>query len=788
MPDGSRTQPWGVENQLDSSRMQGHTTENVSLANRETSIVETQPPETLNGRNVVSDLPASDEGDDYVPATLGGSTSYGNRFDGPPYSQHEQRDGTTPRTLSEMPGNRAIAAASPSPTFPHAKPSVKLSEIRKQLPPVSTGVERASVQRLSSSPGGALESPVGRTSTSSSRDLRPLHTSGSSASQTASKSKVLGARGSSDTSRQYAVSRRSSEASNTLATPLVKTPEVDETQRSFEKLIKSDETIQYTLTPQSVRETDSLDSPRYSHSRTETAELADFIRSSGPTSLEGGRPATSRSIVSLKGLNGLRSSLTATSKAPVVQGLAPVRDMPSSPSQYSRPTTARSAKGPPRDAKPKSENTEDFADFIRSTGPDVVEISDSGKDKNAMMPSTKKPRPTKAMLANNRTSSAASTGKKITKANPSLSKSPPPVASPPTVASPQPATSPPPHTRPVPKLQAREPTYGPEYSIELLKFLQEGPANDQERERDRLAVPAAPAASIVPQNPRVPANLRNRYSDNTRSSISSTQDSAYANKSIRSTNSRTGLLDSSRGSYGGSPPLSQRAFRFDDPPQAARKQRRAKDPYAIDTDSEDEGSDLSPKPNNQEESLIDFLNSTPPLSDPKPIIPSAFDDMPDLTARSNKINKKASDMYKQRNARAAASATPGIRTAAQAPTSSPQRGRASKSAAPSTQSPQLPPLNARDISPHLMSSYTPSSTANGTASASTAPRKVKPVGTARLDHDDNTRGMSDLADFLRNSEPPTQVPKEMMAGQASAEEKEAEVKGLWGRFKKRRGR
>lgn len=256
MPDSSRTQPRGVENQLDSSRMQGHTTENVSLDNRETSIVETQPPQTLNDRNVLSDLPANDEGDDYVSATLGISTPYGNRFDGPPYGQLRQRNGTTPRNLSEMPGSRAIAAASPSPTFPHAKPSVKLSEIRKQLPPVRTGVERASVQRLSSSSGGGLESPLGRTSTSSSRDLRPIYTSGSSASQTASKSKVLGARGSSDTSRQYAVSRRSSEASNTLATPLVKTPEVDETQNSFEKLIKSDETIQYTLTPQSVRDSD----------------------------------------------------------------------------------------------------------------------------------------------------------------------------------------------------------------------------------------------------------------------------------------------------------------------------------------------------------------------------------------------------------------------------------------------------------------------------------------------------------------------------------------------------
>lgn len=254
----SQRQPWGVENQLDSSRMQGHRTENVSLGNRETSIVETQPPQ----HSEVRDFPvgkargSNDEGDDYVPATLDGSTWHGHRFNGAGYAPPGQTNGSTPRSQPEMGGNRVVAALSPSPTFPHAKPSVKLSEIRKQLPPVSTGAERASVQRVSSSPGGPLESPVGRPSTSSSRELRPINTSGSSTSPAASKSKVLGARGSSDTSRQYAVSRRSSEASNLLATPLVKTPEVDETQRSFEQLIKSDETIQYTLTPQSVRESE----------------------------------------------------------------------------------------------------------------------------------------------------------------------------------------------------------------------------------------------------------------------------------------------------------------------------------------------------------------------------------------------------------------------------------------------------------------------------------------------------------------------------------------------------
>ncbi|KAI4253692.1 MAG: hypothetical protein L6R42_007482, partial [Xanthoria sp. 1 TBL-2021] len=575
MPGISRTQPRGVENQLDSSRMQGHTTENVSLDNRETSIVETQPPQVSENRDVVRDFPVSkatgsnDEGDDYVvPATLGGSTPHGNRFNGSSYAQPAQPNGPRPRSLAEMPGNRLMAAPSPSPTFPPAKPSLKLSEIRKQLPPVSTGVERASVQRVSPSPGSVLESPVGRTSTSSSRELRPIHSSGSSTSQTASKSKVLGARGSSDTSRQYAVSRGSSEASNTLATPLVRTPEIDETQHSFEQLIKSDETIQYTLTPQSVRETKPLDSPRYSHSRTATAELADFFRTSGPPPAETGRPTIGRSIVSLKGLNGLRSNPTATSKPAAIQTSAPSQETPKTPSQYSRPTPARSPQGAPRDAQLDSETTQDFADFIRSTGPEAVSGRDPTRDRG-VAPSANMARPTKAMSPEQRSTSAASTGRKITKPNPSLAKSPPPVA------------HTPPAKRPTSRLQAREPTYGPTHNEDLLEFLKQGPVDHQGVEKRQAP---SPVASVVPQNPHVPTNLRDRFSDNTRSSVASTQDSAFANRSIRSTNSRTGLLDSSRGSFGGSPPLSQKPSRFDEPSQAARKQRRLKDPYAVDTD------------------------------------------------------------------------------------------------------------------------------------------------------------------------------------------------------------
>ncbi|KAL8784067.1 MAG: hypothetical protein Q9213_004194 [Squamulea squamosa] len=792
-----QSRPLGVESRVDSSRMQGHTTENVSLDNRETSIVETRSPQIPEIQDSARDSPvgqvvqSKDEGNGYVPATLENPTSYANRdrSNGASYAQAGQLYGSTPRPQPETAGNMAMAVPAPSPTIPLAKPSVKLSEIRKQLPPVRTGVERASVQRVTSSPGGALESPVGRTSTSSSRELRLVNTSGSNSSPTAAKTKVLGVRGSSDTSRQYATSRRSSEASNILGTPLVKTPEIDETQRSFEQLIKSDETIQFTLTPQSVRETDSPDSARYSHSRTGTAELADFIRTSGPPPVEMGRPSTGRSIVSLKGLNGLRSNPMAGTKIAADQSTAPSLQKPKPENQRPRPVTARSAQGGPREAQWEYETTRDFADFIRSTGPDAeiapsspaMVVQDKAVQDKVVTASMSKPRPNKAMTPDQRSASATSSnGRKITKPNPGLSKSPPPT------------TQDQPSKRTTSKLQAREATYEPTHNEDLLDFLKQGPADDRGIEKRSLP---GPVASVVPQNPRVSNNLRERFSDNTRSSVASTQGSALANRSIGSTNSETGLLDSSRGSLGGSPSLSQKLTRFDEPAQGIRKQRRGKDPYVIDSNSEDEAQSGTPKPQRQEESLIDFLNSMPPLKQPGPIIPSAFDDIPNPTIRTNNINKKANLMQNQRNSRTAAitAATPGIRSANLAPSSNP-RGRTPNSA-PSAHAPQLPPLNSRDTSPHLMSTYnTPSanpqtSIPNGVSTTSGNPQpKAKAQRIARSDRDDNTRGTSDLADFLRNSEPPTQVPREMMRRTDSVEEKEGEGKGIWGRIRKRRGR
>lgn len=144
-----------------------------------------------------------------------------------------------------------------SRTVSQAKPASKLSDLGSQFPAVITGTDRAAVQRVMPSPISAREpcAPIGRTSTSSNRDLTPVQTSSPSTSQVSQKLKGRVGRDSSD-ARRPSTPRRSSEGSGSMASDKrsLSTPKAEDAQRSFDQLIKSDETIQYTLTPQNMRE------------------------------------------------------------------------------------------------------------------------------------------------------------------------------------------------------------------------------------------------------------------------------------------------------------------------------------------------------------------------------------------------------------------------------------------------------------------------------------------------------------------------------------------------------
>lgn len=248
-----------LSQQLPLSSMQGYAKENASLDKREASVVEPIPSQVFGNKGLISQG-VSDETashyreDENTPAELRDLFSYaGNdQFGGATSTIRDINTRNYGSVHRSHPDANANTVRSSSPTFAQAKgPAV--SGIRKQLPPVSTGVERAAVQRVSASPVSPMESPFGRTSTSSNRELRALHKSSSSASHRAAKLKGLVGIQSSDTNRQSAVSRTSSDGSASIA---VRTPKRDETQQSFEDLIKSDETIQYTLTPPTVRDID----------------------------------------------------------------------------------------------------------------------------------------------------------------------------------------------------------------------------------------------------------------------------------------------------------------------------------------------------------------------------------------------------------------------------------------------------------------------------------------------------------------------------------------------------
>lgn len=232
-------------------------------------------------------------------------------------------------------------------------------------------------------------------------------------------------------------------------------------------------------------------------------------------------------------------------------------------------------------------------------------------------------------------------------------------------------------------------------------------------------------------------------------------------KSLRSSaNSRTALLETNRANgtgYNGTP--SQSSSRAQDPPRPQRKQRRVRDPYAIDSDSDE---DLEVGASNTtkrgEESLADFLRNVPaPVSPTK--LQSAFDDIEE--PRGNTTLRKASaPSVNSRPTRL--ESTPGKSPTVRNPsagTSVPQGTTASNfsqssSLRPRATSDNLPPVRAPQ--------------------RSAAPLQAR---SGRM----NIERSNDLADFLKNSEPP---PTTQSYAPSFAKEQESGFTRMFSRRKK----
>ncbi|KAE8348907.1 hypothetical protein BDV28DRAFT_142460 [Aspergillus coremiiformis] len=226
-------------------------------------------------------------------------------------------------------------------TQPRPSPSAGISHHRygrssSGVSSISSGTERAAVQRVirpSTSAASSVYSKSRRSdSFSSQREKRPV-TAGSTTSQVSSRLKgLIGLQGDSASLRL----RSSSEASRVSA--LIAEPD---DKSGLDELIRSEETLHYTLTPKTMRKLEEPDSPRWPASSS-TAELAENPENSAPPGEEIPRPNTSN-----------------TSS----------RDTTNTPKYTPIEIPQNANLGQTSDAKPSNGSISDYAHSVQSTGP-----------------------------------------------------------------------------------------------------------------------------------------------------------------------------------------------------------------------------------------------------------------------------------------------------------------------------------------------------------------------------------------------------------------------------------
>ncbi|CAI7580752.1 unnamed protein product [Penicillium crustosum] len=412
----------------------------------------------------------------------------------------------------------------------------------------ASAVERAAVQRVPRpSMSSSIISKTRRSGSfgSARENTRPV-TAGSATSQVSNKLKGIMSRpqGESGSPRM----RSSSETSRASGGSV---DSVDNEIADLDKLINSDETIHYTLTPRSVREMTFPDLPNRSVPRSETAgvsELADFLNTTAPPDEDKHRPHASVSSRT----TGEMSPMSRT------KSIESPKHIPLTTRLTNMSSTSKSSKmGQARDARIEpSDSTRDFAEFMRSTGPA------SGPSESKTSLSAESPRPVRPPS----TLSTTSRGNR-------------------------------------PKLQARSAETRGSQTSDLIDFIREGPPMPGGGHRIPHAV--APFRNTIDSD--------DLQLDNTTRSFVSTGNGSTPNKSLTSLGSRSGLLDSNRNKATASGSTTD--FDEPQPVRKQRRAPDPYAIDDDDDDALLEElleQEANPKPRREEESLMDFLRNAPP--------------------------------------------------------------------------------------------------------------------------------------------------------------------------------
>jgi len=397
-------------------------------------------------------------------------------------------------------------------------------------------------------------------------------------------------------------------------------------------------------------------------------------------------PRVNADVDSQFGSKHLPSRTTSRAKGPIPSS--------NSSSSISKPKA--------REPRIQSESMRDFADFIRSTGPNPSE-------QRIVQPfvSLKESSPSPSNGSN---PSLGGLGRKVSTRQvqvPSHSHSS-------SLAGEGPSSKSRVHMEP------RSPAGQRSGNDDLIDFIRQGPPNTNNQPRIPRTV--APFRTTVDSD-----QFDSMLDENgTVESTYGSQVSTVSKQSAQTANSRTGLIPKQtvvQPAYSNTPQSLSGNFSNGGEPVITRTRRRVKDPYAIDSDDEDD--DLltalpgPAKPPHREESMMDFLNSMEPSgggsSAPTPFLLS-----PETVAAAK--------------ARAARNGT-------QPPPGAPPSGPAPRVGANSRFAKEP------SAQPAIISSTV----------TSNAPRAHKPRLQAREAATTETRSRSttnDLADFLRNSGPP----------------------------------
>lgn len=442
-------------------------------------------------------------------------------------------------------------------------------------------------------------------------------------------------------------------ASSGTATPPVVTSSSIRGPEDFDSLLQRDDTVKYTLTPETVR-----DQPRQPVSAVVPAQVQDKRRtSSNPISLaklsgqasEGASASPSKKSAPIP-VPDSRDSRLGRSQAskPVTAAQQDREDDTHTPNQDNR---RRSISKPPprntsahrrsgmmaREPQIMTESTRDFADFIRSTGPDrEPELYRLQTNKSsgslASVGSTGRSVRSQSIGASSVASDTRSEkAKSVSKVDMIKGDIPPIPSMPPPSGS----------GRSKAALQARSASGVSGSNADLINFIRDGP---EEQGQHRISRSVAPfrntmdsdqfneMGGVAAYNGGKPQDLKLNTNVNAAPSTKNatkspgpravgTPRSTVANGVSPMTSAPPPTMHPA---HSGQPQILNLRAQQSAGGDVERKRYRNKDPYAIDLDSDEEDDDLLtalPRNKRREESLADFLrNSEPPADNaPRPI-------------------------------------------------------------------------------------------------------------------------------------------------------------------------